>query len=177
MLQSFKIGSAAVSALTAVVLAAPTSAAELGATDETIKLAINEWTGQHISTHIAGEVLRSMGYDVEYVTAGNYPQHTALADGDLHATLEVWTNNVGDIYPKMKEAGKIVDIGPLGLTTREDGCTPSTWKRSARDCRIGRHWLIARSNSLQRRPSRKAASLPTPPTGAHVQPISSKAWP
>ena len=117
MLQSLKFASAAI--LTALSLAGPASAAELGAKDETIKLAINEWTGQHISTHIAGEVLRTMGYDMEYVTAGNYPQHTALADGDLHATIEVWTNNVAEIYPKMKEAGKIVDIGPSGLATRE----------------------------------------------------------
>lgn len=105
-------------------LAGAVQAADLGATDEPIKLAINEWTGQHISTHVAGQILESMGYTVEYVTAGNYPQHTALADGDLHATLEVWTNNVGDIYPKMKEAGKIVDIGPLGLETREGWMYP-----------------------------------------------------
>lgn len=105
-------------------LAAPAYASELGATDEPIKLAINEWTGQHVTTHIAGEVLRGMGYEVEYITAGNFPQHTALASGDLHATLEVWTNNVGDIYPMMKEEGQIVDIGPLGLTTREGWLYP-----------------------------------------------------
>ena len=40
-------------------LLAPTAAraADLGAKDETIKLAINEWTGQHVTTHIAGEIL------------------------------------------------------------------------------------------------------------------------
>lgn len=108
----------------AISVAGAATAADLGATDEPIKLAINEWTGQHITTHVAGQILESMGYTVEYVTAGNYPQHTALADGDLHATLEVWTNNVGDIYPKMKEAGKIVDIGPLGLATREGWVYP-----------------------------------------------------
>ena len=88
------------------VLAAP-----MGDVDEPIKLAINEWTGQHISTHIAGEILRKMGYDIEYVTAGNYPQFSALGEGELSATLEVWTNNSGEIYPKMKESGAIVDIG------------------------------------------------------------------
>ncbi|WP_323782708.1 ABC transporter substrate-binding protein [Leisingera sp.] len=108
----------------ALALAGAAEAAELGATDEPIKLAINEWTGQHISTRIAGEILRSMGYDIEYVTAGNYPQFSALGDGELSATLEVWTNNSGDIYPKMKEAGAIVDIGPLGLTTREGWMYP-----------------------------------------------------
>ena len=43
-----------------------------------IKLAINEWTGQHISTHVAGEILKRMGYNIEYVTAGYYPQMQAM---------------------------------------------------------------------------------------------------
>lgn len=100
------------------------NAADLGAKGETIKLAINEWTGQHVTTRIAGGLLKKMGYSVEYVVAGNYPQHTALADGTIHATLEVWTNNAGEIYPKMKDTGKIVDIGPLGLQTNEGWVYP-----------------------------------------------------
>ncbi|MCZ4354725.1 ABC transporter substrate-binding protein [Roseovarius aestuarii] len=100
------------------------NAAEMGAADEPIKLAINEWTGQQITTHIAGNILESMGYKVEYVTAGNFPQHTALGEGDLSASLEVWLNNAGEIYPKMKEAGKTVDISPLGLETRESWVYP-----------------------------------------------------
>ncbi len=108
----------------AMLTATSAQAAELGATGEPIKLAINEWTGQHVTTHIAGQVLEKMGYSVEYVTAGNYPQHSALADGTIHATLEVWLNNAGDIYPKMKETGNLVDIGPLNLETREGWVYP-----------------------------------------------------
>lgn len=44
-------------------------AAELGAVNEPIKLAVNEWTGQQITTHIAGQMLEAAGYKVEYVTA------------------------------------------------------------------------------------------------------------
>lgn len=102
----------------------PLLAADMGKSNETIKLAINEWTGQNVTTHIAGSMLTELGYTVEYVTAGNFPQHAALADGTIHATMEVWTNNVGDIYPQMKEAGKIVDIGPLGLETNEGWVYP-----------------------------------------------------
>lgn len=108
----------------AMALTSAAGAAELGATGEPIKLAISEWTGQHVTTHIAGQLLTSMGYDVEYITAGNYPQFTALAEGDLSATLEVWSNNTGEVYPKMKEQGRVVDIGPLGLTTREGWMYP-----------------------------------------------------
>ena len=42
---------------------------DLGDVDSPIKLAINEWTGQHISTHIAGQLLEKLGYSVEYVNA------------------------------------------------------------------------------------------------------------
>ena len=76
------------------------SAAELGAKDEPIKLSMVEWTGAHISTHIAGQLLEKLGYKVEYVTAGTFPQFSGLADGSLSASVEVWMNNVGDIFPK-----------------------------------------------------------------------------
>ncbi len=95
------------------------SAADLGDVDEPIKLAINEWTGQHITTHVAGQLLEKLGYQVEYITAGNYPQFQALSDGDIHATLEGWTNNLGDVYPIVKASGTIVDIGNLGLNAGE----------------------------------------------------------
>lgn len=95
------------------------SAAEMGPTDEPIKLAINEWTGQHISTHIAGETLKKAGYTVEYVTAGYEPQFTALSDGDIHATMEIWSSNIGDLAVKAIEAGDVVDIGENGIEARE----------------------------------------------------------
>ena len=65
----------------AMLIAASAQAADLGATDEPIKLAINEWTGQHVTTHVAGEMLKAAGYEVEYVTAGMLNQFQAIADG------------------------------------------------------------------------------------------------
>jgi len=99
-------------------------AADLGNKDKTIKLAMLEWTGQHVSTHIAGQILEKMGYKVEYVTAGNYPEFSGLADGSLDASVEVWMNNVGDIFPKELAAGHIKDVGPLKLKTQEGWIYP-----------------------------------------------------
>ncbi len=107
-------------ALLSLTLGLPAAyAAEMGAKDETIKLTINEWTGQHISAHIAGETLKKAGYKVEYVTAGYDSQFTAIADGELHGTMEVWSSNAPDLWKKMSEAGKVVDIGDTGLKARE----------------------------------------------------------
>ena len=74
------------------------SAANVPESKDPIKLAINEWTGQHITTHVAGEILTRMGYTVEYVTAGYYPQMTALQDNTVSATLEIWSSNIGEHY-------------------------------------------------------------------------------
>ena len=86
-----------------VCIAGVAGAAEMGAVDEPIKLAVNEWTGQHVSTHIAGEMLKKAGYNVEYVTAGYMNMWQAMADGELHAALEVWTSNVSDQFAKQVE--------------------------------------------------------------------------
>ncbi|MEO0379618.1 MAG: ABC transporter substrate-binding protein [Pseudomonadota bacterium] len=104
------------SMIAAICLASATGAIAEG---DPIKIAINEWTGQHISAHIAGAVLKEMGHSVEFVTAGAVPQFTALAEGSLHFQPEVWTNNVGDIYPKAVETGDIIVIGQLGLEPLE----------------------------------------------------------
>lgn len=108
--------------MTAMMPAA--TAADLGAKDEPIKLAMLEWTGQHVSSYIAGTILQKMGYKIDYVTAGNFPQFSGLADGTLSASVEIWMNNVGDIFPKTLEAKQIEDLGPLGLETKEGWIYP-----------------------------------------------------
>ncbi len=124
MRRANKIVKAVSLGLLALGLSGTAQAAELGAKDEAIKLAINEWTGQHISAKIAGELLKKVGYNVEYVTAGAVPQFAAIAQGNLHAQPEVWTNNVGDIYPKAVASGDIVVLGQLGLEPREGWIYP-----------------------------------------------------
>ena len=112
-------------ALTATLIAGQAMAADLGAVDEPIKLAVNEWTGQHVTTHVAGRMLEEAGYKVEYVTAGMMNQFQALADGDIHATLEIWSSNVSDEYAKKLAEGTVVEIGDLGLDAKEGIAYPA----------------------------------------------------
>jgi len=100
-------------------------AAELGAVDEPIKLAINEWTGQHVTTHVIGEILEEAGYTVEYVTAGYFNMFQAMGEGELHAALEVWTSNVSDQFGEQVEAGNVVDVADLGLAAKEGFAYPA----------------------------------------------------
>lgn len=100
-------------------------AAEVPESDAPIKLAMNEWTGAHLTTAIAGEILKRMGYTVEYVTAGNIPSMHALSEDGLTATLEIWLNTVGDNYEKTLASGNTEDAGELGLDTREGWLYPT----------------------------------------------------
>lgn len=119
-----KIASAVAGALLLGV-ATTAGAQSIPETDAPIKLAMNEWTGQHISTAIAGETLKRMGYNVEYVTAGYYPQVTAVADGDIHATLEIWSSNVGDAWDGHLESGEAIVVSIAELKPQEAWYVPS----------------------------------------------------
>jgi len=106
-------------ALMAITLSLPAPATAGVESEDPINLAMNEWTGQHITTHIAGEILKSMGYNVEYVVAGYYPQMIALQDGSLTATMEIWTSNIGEAYEKSIATGTVEVIGDTGLKPLE----------------------------------------------------------
>jgi len=100
-------------------------ASDMGAVDEPIRLAMNEWTGQHVTTHVAGAMLEEAGYTVEYVTAGYMNMYQAMADGELHAALEIWSSNVSDDYAKKIEEGTVTEIGDLGLAATEGLAYPA----------------------------------------------------
>ncbi len=113
------LGLAGLGVVAALGLGAPANAGSVPESNDPIKLAINEWTGQHISTRVAGEILKRMGYTVEFVTAGYYTQMTALEDDTITATLEIWSSNIGENYDKALATGKVIEIGDLGLEPRE----------------------------------------------------------
>lgn len=108
----------------ASIVGSNTALAAVPESEDAIKVVLNDWTGQHVSTKIAGELLKKMGYNIEYVSAGALPQHAGLQQGNLHVQTEVWTNNIGDIYPKAVEAGEIIVLGQLGLEPKEGWIYP-----------------------------------------------------
>lgn len=113
------------SGLSVLALTGTAAAADLGDTSAPIRLAINEWTGQHLSTHVAGQILEQAGYTVEYVTAGYYNMYPAIGEGEIHAALEVWESNVPDLYYEVLDTGAIAEIGDLGLVAREGFAYPA----------------------------------------------------
>lgn len=96
--------------------AAPNAmAADIPESTDPIRLAINEWSGQHITTKVAGKLLEKMGYSVEYITAGYYPMLTAIQEGELAAGLEVWHGNISENYFDMVKSGELEEFGEVGI--------------------------------------------------------------
>lgn len=89
-----------------------------------IRISINEWTGQQLSSHILGGILTEAGFKVEYVAAGNTSQWIAMSEGSLNLQAEAWSNSAGDLYPKKLAEGGVIDVGPLGLEAVEEWLYP-----------------------------------------------------
>jgi len=123
MIRNMFKGVALALGIVAFSLAGP-ARAEVPESTDPIKLALHEWTGNHVTAYIAGEILKTMGYNVEYVTASYLPSATAIADGNLTASLEIWDNNLGEFYPSLMEEGKIETLGATGIDAREGWLYP-----------------------------------------------------
>ena len=82
----------------------------------TIKLAENPWSASALNVAIARILLEEqLDYPVEVVTIGESAQWPALANGDLHASLEVWPSGHADNVAEYIDNQKLVeDGGPLG---------------------------------------------------------------
>ena len=122
MLQKFKM--ATLAATMVFSAGAMAQAGNVPESTDPIKVINNDWTGQLFSTAIVGGLLEEMGYNIEYVSAGALPQHPGIAQGNLHLQTEVWTNNVGDLYPGLVKQGDIVVVGNLGLEPKEGWIYP-----------------------------------------------------
>lgn len=113
-------------AATAVLCAglAMGSTARAVESEDPIKLTIHDWTGQYITTHIMGEVLERMGYNVEYVQADYIAQFAGLESGDLHVAMEIWETTGKQAMEASLATGKTIDLGETGMKAIEEWWYP-----------------------------------------------------
>lgn len=83
--------------------------------DESIKIAVNDWTSQLITSQTTGEVLKHMGYNVEYVQADYYAQFAGLESGDLTVNMEIWSTTAADAVAQSLATGNTANLGELGM--------------------------------------------------------------
>jgi glycine betaine/proline transport system substrate-binding protein len=66
-----------------------------------------DWVGQEITAEIAGEILRRMGYNVEFVQTTQVPLFQAVADGQITVYLENWNQVSKKYYDEYTADGRI----------------------------------------------------------------------
>ena len=89
--------------------------ADVGSLD-TIKLAVNPWTGSEVNVAVAAQLLESeFGYSTEIVNIDENAQWAAIGSGDLHASLEVWpSGHAENVATFIDGGGGVVNGGLLG---------------------------------------------------------------
>jgi glycine betaine/proline transport system substrate-binding protein len=112
-------------ALALCALALPVSAAELGKSEEPIKLALTQETSAQITAHVAGELLKAAGYTVEFVAVEDMAVFRQMGRGNIDANLEIWPANAAPSYRDMVMDRELVEMGELGLSMIEGLAYPA----------------------------------------------------
>ena len=109
-------------AILAILVVACAPPAGQPAADEkpVIKFAENPWSGSAVNVAVAKILLEDqLGYPVEVTTLDENAQWTALASGDLHASLEVWPSGHAENVAEYIDGQKVVEngglLGPVGV--------------------------------------------------------------
>lgn len=100
------------------------AAAQAPESDEPIILTLHDWTGQYITTTIMGEVLTSMGYNVEYVQADYLAQFAGIETGDLTIAMELWDTTAAEALAASVATGNTIDLGETGMQAKEEWWYP-----------------------------------------------------
>jgi glycine betaine/proline transport system substrate-binding protein len=119
MLKVSWLRGAALAATIGLAAAAQPATAAVPESTDPIKFVLLDWTGNHLTNHIAGEILSRMGYKTEYVTTAQAAAWQGLEEGSLQVNMEQWLVTQRIAYDDLKARGKIVDLGLLGLEGRE----------------------------------------------------------
>jgi len=90
-----------------------------------IKIALNDWTGQHISSRIMGAVLKQAGYRVDYVEADYLGQFDALETGELTVAMEIWATTGTEALDASVATGNVVNLGQTGMIAKEEWWYPA----------------------------------------------------
>ncbi len=114
-------------AIAGLLALAPGAFAEVESKDP-IKLTLNDWTGQLITTQLMGEVLKKAGYNVEYVQADYLAQFAGLKTGDLHVAMEIWETTGREAMDEATKTGQVEDLGETGMQAIEEWWFPEYMK-------------------------------------------------
>jgi glycine betaine/proline transport system substrate-binding protein len=117
----YAAGAIAASVLTSLPAAAQEST-------DPIKITLNDWTGQFITSNIMAEVLKKAGYSVELVQADYLSQFAGLETGDLTLAMEIWATTGKDAMDAATATGNVENLGEIGMQAKEEWWFPEYMK-------------------------------------------------
>jgi glycine betaine/proline transport system substrate-binding protein len=110
---------AALLALPLLAGGAPAETAE-----EPIRFALNEWTGQRISTHLMAAILAKAGHPVTFVEASYMDQLDEIAAGRIDVAMEYWSTSGMPVLQEALSDGSVQILGATGMHAREEWWYP-----------------------------------------------------
>ncbi|MEC5324837.1 ABC transporter substrate-binding protein [Aurantimonas sp. A3-2-R12] len=125
MHQTLSVAAFAAVLSAAALSASPSPAQSVPESADPIVLSKLDWTGQFVTTEVAAEILRRMGYNVEILQTTQVPMIEAMKEGQITASLENWYQALAPQYQAATEAGEIVKFGPTGLEGSEGWYYPA----------------------------------------------------
>jgi glycine betaine/proline transport system substrate-binding protein len=102
-----------------------TMAASVPESQDPIVIGKLDWVGQEITAEVAGEILRRMGYNVDFVQTTQVPLFQAVADGQISVYLENWNQVSKKYYDEYTADGRIEPLGETGLQGSEGWYYPA----------------------------------------------------
>ncbi|WP_419912447.1 ABC transporter substrate-binding protein [Hoeflea sp.] len=92
---------------------------------ESIRFAVNDWAGQHISTRIMGEALSRKGFRVSYVDTQYEEDLHLIGTGKIDVAMEIWSTTLKQPFEKAVADGTVVNLGETGMTAIENWWYPA----------------------------------------------------
>ena len=104
-------------ALTTTAAAALLAAPAFAQDDQCGEVSITQmnWASASVVTNVANFILeQGYGCDVSIVPSDTVPAVTSVAEnGEPDIVTELWTNSTGDVYQRLKDEGKIEEVGAV----------------------------------------------------------------
>ena len=111
-------------ACTAALLAAmPAKAFEPESNDPIIMMQGN-WSSINIISEITGQILRQLGYTVEYLPMDDSARYPAFEAGDATFAMETWATTQKANLEASVATGNVLDLGETGMQAKEEWWYP-----------------------------------------------------
>lgn len=127
MRHSFRMFRYAVAAIASLSLCAGGALAQ--DSPDPIRMVLNDWTGQLLSTQLMGEALKRKGYSIDYVQADAMAQFVGLQSGDLDVQMEVWATTQKTLLDEAVATGNVENLGESGMKAKEEWWYPLYMKQ------------------------------------------------